>query len=236
VTILILLVLVVLLWVAVLAPSAWRRYGERQGVGSIDHFHHQLQLLEHAAPKTVAPAYRLHTAVPAGSATAGPAPAADSSHPKLVLLRPTDDAAAADVDDSDGCHYERIGVLDPPEPVCLPEVGVDLREFRREQARHRCTMLLRCLGGVAISTALIGVFPGMHLAWVFTGLFGLAALGLLGLMAYAKELEAEQNRRRTRLEAGRGPHGGVGAADPATAGFPGAWDEDEFEEPRAAAR
>jgi len=238
VTILILLVLVVLLWVAVLAPSAWRRYGERQGVGSIDHFHHQLQLLEHAAPKTVAPAYRLHTAVPAGSATDVSAPVVDSSRPKLVLLRPTDDAAAADVDDSDGCHYERIGVLDPPEPVCLPEVGVgvDLREFRREQARHRCTMLLRCLGGVAISTALIGLFPGMHLAWVFTGLFGLAALGLLGLIAYAKELEAEQARRRTRVEVRRGPHGGVGAPDPATAGYPGAWDEDTFEEPRAVAR
>jgi hypothetical protein len=236
VTILILLVLVVLLWVAVLAPSAWRRFGERQGVGSIDHFHHQLQLLEHAAPKTVAPAYRLHTAVSAGSATAVPTPAIDSSRPKLMLLRPTDDAAAADVDDSDGCHYERVGVLDPPEPVCLPEVGVDLREFRREQARQRCTTLLRCLGGVAISTALIGLFPGMHLAWVFTGLFGLGALGLLGLIAYAKELEAEQARRRTHLEAGRGPHGGVGASDPAAAGYPGAWDEDEFEEPRAVAR
>ena len=62
----ILLVFVVLLWVAVLAPSAWRRFGERQGVGSIDHFHHQLQLLEHAGPKTVAPAYRLHTAMPGG--------------------------------------------------------------------------------------------------------------------------------------------------------------------------
>ena len=32
----------------------------------------------------------------------------------------------------------------------------------------------------------------MHLAWVFTGLAGVAALGLVGLMAYAKELEAEQ--------------------------------------------
>ena len=124
------------------------------------------------APKTVAPAYRLHTAVPGGSPAEASAPAVDSSRPKLVLLRPTDDAAAADVDDGDGCHYERVGVLDPPEPVCLPEVGVDLRAFRREQARRRCTMLLRCLGGVAISTGLIGVFPGMHLAWVFTGLCG----------------------------------------------------------------
>ena len=53
-------------------------------------------------------------------------------------------------------------------------------------------MLLRCLCGVAVSTGLIGMLPGMHLAWIFTGLAGLAALGLVGLMAYARELEAEQ--------------------------------------------
>jgi hypothetical protein len=85
---------------------------------------------------------------------------------------------------------------------------------------------------VAISTALIGVFPGMHLAWVFTGIAGLAALGLVGLMAYAKELEAEQARRHSR----RAPiDTGPRAGDSASAGYPGAWD-DEFEVPRAAAR
>ena len=80
-------------------------------------------------------------------------------------------------------------------------------------------MLLRCLCGVAISTGLIGMWPGMHLAWVFTGLAGLAALGLVGLMAYAKELEAEQRRRRARRKAGRGRRDGP--VDPATAGYPG---------------
>ena len=229
----ILLVFVVLLWVAVLAPSAWRRFGERQGVGSIDHFHHQLQLLEHAGPKTVAPAYRLHTALPGGrSYEAAPDQAVDSSRPKLVLLRPTDDAAAADVDGNDGLHYERVGVLDRPEPVCLPEAGVALPTYRREQARRRCTMLLRCLGGVAISTGLIGLFPGLHLAWVFTALSGLAALGLVGLMAYAKELEAERTRRHSRRDA---LDSGWQADVPATAGYPGAWDDDEYELPRAAA-
>ena len=228
----ILLVFVVLLWVAVLAPSAWRRFGERQGVGSIDHFHHQLQLLEHAGPKTVAPAYRLHTALPGGrSPDAAPVLDVDSSRPKLVLLRPTDDAAAADVDGDDGSHYERVGVLDRPEPVCLPETVVAMPAFRRDQARRRCTMLLRCLGGVAISTGLIGLLPGMHLAWVITALSGLATVGLIGLMAYAKEIEAEKARRRSRQEV----HVGQRADQTAMAGYPGAWDDDDFEVPRAAA-
>ena len=63
----ILLVLVVILWLLVLAPSLYRRFSERDSVGSIDHFHHQLNLLEHAGPKLVIPAYRLHSAVPGGS-------------------------------------------------------------------------------------------------------------------------------------------------------------------------
>jgi hypothetical protein len=159
----------------------------------------------------------------------------DSSRPKLVLLRPTEDAAAAEVDDDEGCHYERIGVLDRPEPVCLPEVGADLRAMRRDQARRRFSIFLRCLGGVAASTFIIGLWPGMHLAWVFTALTGLPALALLGLMAYANEVKEERRRRGSWrseevVEA-------VGYIDPATAGYPGAWDDDEpFEEPRAAAR
>jgi hypothetical protein len=234
VTIVILLVFVVLLWVAVLAPSAWRRFGERQGVGSIDHFHHQLQLLEHAGPKTVAPAYRLHTAMPTGLPPEFEADlAVDSSRPKLVLLRPTQDAASADVDGDDGSHYERVGVLDRPERACLPNVGAALPTFRREQARRRCTVLLRCLAGVAVSTGLIGLYPGMHLAWVFTALAGLAALGLVGLIAYAKELEAEQARRRPPRE---GFDMVPPAEDPAISGYPGAWDHDTFEAPRVAVR
>jgi hypothetical protein len=247
VTILILLVLVVLLWVAVLAPSAWRRFGERHGVGSIDHFHHQLQLLEHAGPKTVSPAYRLHTAVPGDGPVVAPAPGPDTSRPKLVLLRPTDDAASSDVDDDAGTHYELVGVLDRPEPACLPEYGADLPAIRRDHARRRCTVLLRCLWGVAVSTGLIGIFPGMQMAWVFTGLFGLAALGLVGLMAYAKELQAEQQRRRARRvwrqDAGESTRDPAGPAAIGTAGssYPGTWDDDEifdddFEVPRAAAR
>lgn len=220
----ILLILVALLWAGVLAPGVWKRLSERHGVGSIDHFHHQLQLLEHAGPKTVEPAYRLHTAFPADGAPDARLSSAGTARPKLVLLRPTDDADVADVDDREGGHYERVGVLDRPEPACVPEVGAGLRAFRRQQARRRCTTLLRCLGGVAISTGLIGMFPGMHVAWVFTALTGIAALALVGLVAYAKELETDKERRRS-LRAGRGDAASAQTPGAATAGFPGAWDE-----------
>jgi hypothetical protein len=245
VTIVILLVLVGLLWMAVLAPSAWRKFRDRQGVGSIDHFHHQLELLEHAGPKTVAPAYRLHTAIPTSTSAGGgdlaSAPV-DTSRPKLVLLRPTENAAAADVDDDEGFHYERVGVLDRPEPVCAPEMGADLRVMRREDARRRFTVLLRCLIGVAVSTGIIGLWPGMHLAWVFTALTGLAALALVGLMAYAKEVEAQQRllrgarRRRSSQWDGVSAEADAASFDPASAGYPGAWDDELIEPPRAAAR
>jgi hypothetical protein len=230
----ILLVLVVVLWICVLAPSAWRRYAERQNVGSIDHFHHQLELLEHAGPKLVAPAYRLHTAIPGrGRDEAAGSFSTDASRPKLVLLRPTDDEASADVDGGDGCHYQRVGVLEgPADPVLPMETRADYLAYRRQESRLRCTLLLRCLTGLALTTGILGMVPALHLAWVFTGLTGLGALALVALMAYAKELEVQRKRQRA-------PGSSLGFTDgppasPATAGYPGAWDQ-EYEFPQQAA-
>jgi membrane protein YdbS with pleckstrin-like domain len=233
VTIVILLVLVVVLWIVVLAPSAWRRRVERQGVGSIDHFHHQLQLLEHAGPKLVAPAYRLHTALPGRGADEAFSPV-DSSRPKLVLLRPTDDEQSADVDGKDGCHYERVGLLDTPDqPVYSSESRGELAAYRRQQARLRCTMLLRCLTAVAVSTALLGMLPSMQLAWVFTAVAAVAALALVGIIAYAKELETQRHPRRSLR-----PYRAFEDEEhsrAASSGFPGAWDEEYHLTKQAAA-
>ncbi len=230
----ILLVLVVGLWIAVLAPSAWRRRVERQNVGSIDHFHHQLELLEHAGPKLVAPAYRLNTATPGGRRGESYSPVGgDISRPKLVLLRPTDDEESADVDGVDGCHYERVGVLQgPAEPTCPSQTRGELLAYRRQESRLRCTVLLRVLAGMAVSTGLLGMVPTLRLAWIFTALTGLSALALVGLIAYAKELEELQRTRQ-----GARAHSNFGdapVAGAATAGYPGAWDE-EYGYPQHAA-
>jgi hypothetical protein len=224
----ILLVLVAVLWVVVLAPSLWRRIRERGGVGSVDHFHHQLELLEHAGPKLVDPAYRLRSAGSGNSAT-------PSSHPKLVLLRAVQAGQAADIEDVDGAHYARVGVIERPEPPGSPtQTDAELAAYRRQQARHRCTFVLRLLAGVAITTGILGVLPAFRLAWIFTGITGIAALALAGLIASAREVEGQRGQSRSRPWAYRareatvvaegGPEVLSGAAQ---AGFPGAWDEDD---------
>jgi hypothetical protein len=236
VTIVILLILVVVLWIAVLAPSAWRRRSERRGDGSINHFHHQLELLEHAGPRTIPPAYRLHTALPGAPMAAPSFLDEDSSRPKLVLLRPTDDEDAADIDGGDGCHYERVGVLEVPE---TPSVAIGARSglaaHRREQAQLRCTILLRSLVGVALVTAAIGVVPSLRLAWVFTGLTGLASLGLMGLIGYAREVEAERKSRRAAASLRRQWQEEVDLDASAPLIFVD-WDDDDLPEQVAAAR
>jgi hypothetical protein len=229
----ILLVLVAVLWIVVLTPSALRRYRERDKVGSIDHFHHELQMLQHAGPKVVTPAYRLHTALPSRGGVASPHPiAAASSRPKLVLLRPVDDGQSADIDGADGAHYERIGVIETPEPpLCPAQSPSELAAYRREEARRRCTVVLRILAALAISTGLLGMLPSLRPAWIVTAITGIATLALVGLIAYAREVET-QHRPRPRMTHVEPAYAGerhplTGAAQ---AGYPGAWDE-EAEEP-----
>ena len=221
----ILLILVAALWIAVLAPRAWRRIAESGGVGSVDHFHHQLELLEHAGPKLVRPAYRLRS----GEAGAGPTTSV-SSRPKLVLLRAVDDERAADIDGVDGAHYARVGVIQRPEESVSPaQTPSEMAAYRRQLARRRCTLVLRLLAATALSTGILGVLPAMRLAWIFTGITGVAALALAGMIAYAREIESQQaERRHRRVDHGPTFDGGGPAplSRPARSGLPGWWDED----------
>jgi hypothetical protein len=232
VSIVILLVLVAVAWIVVLAPGLLRRIRDRDKAGSIDHFHHQLQLLEHAGPKLVSPAYRLHTALPGGGAHGRISTvAAASSRPNLVLVRPVDDARSADIEGADGAHYERVGVLEAPEPPVSPaQTHAELAAYRRQQARRRCTLTLRLLIAATVVTGLLGMLPSLRMAWIFTGLAGVAALALMGLIAYAREVQGQRRPRRIAPV----PHVDE-LTHSARTGHPGAWDEGDEAPPRRAA-
>jgi hypothetical protein len=215
----ILLFLVAVLWIVVLAPGALRRFGARQGGGSIDHFHRELQLLEHAGPKMVKPAYRLHGSPPMHASDAS------LSRPRLVLLQPVDDGQAADIDDGEGAHYARVGVIESPEPPISPaQTEAGLAAYRRQQARQRCTFVLRLLTATAVGSGIVGVVPSFRLAWVVTAVTGIAALALVGLVAYAREIEGQRRpRSRGSMAPGQQPESFMVAAQ---AGHPGAWDDE----------
>ncbi len=198
----------------VLVPSAVRHRAEKRGSGSIDHFHHQLELLEHAGPKIVEPAYRLHSAMPG-------MPMESSEHrPKLFLLGSGGEDAIRSNDPAD---YQHVGYVAPPMTMAdVAQTRMELAAHRRQEARRRCNVLVATLVGATILTGGIGVLPVARLAWILTGVFGLATLSLVGLMAYARELEAQRRNRRPVVprsyEEDR-------YFDQAEAGYPGAWDD-----------
>jgi hypothetical protein len=188
----------------------------------------------------VTPAYRLRSA--SGADLSVPV----SSRPKLVLLRAVHDAQAADIDGVDGSHYARVGVIDRPDPPLSPaQTPAELAAYRRQQARQRCTFVLRLLAATAVTTGIMGALPALRLAWIFTGITGIAALALAGLIAYAREIEGQRRQFRSRPWDHEAPtvedhradvHGadaygrdvyGVDAPwAAAQSGLPGAWDEE----------
>lgn len=198
-----LLILIALLWAIVLAPGFFKRRSERQSVGSIDHFHHQLHLLERTGPKLVAPAYRLQSAEPATAMPVGasgyPAITSSPRRANLVLLKPVaegDAAGVADevVDHATGDHYHRVG---PPALHDARHDGTagegaprtiklaDPDRYRRQQARRRRRDIVALMLGTTVLTGLLGLVPSLHLLWAVTVLGVLALGGYVGLAVYA---------------------------------------------------
>ena len=81
----------------------------------------------------------------------------------------------------DGAHYARVGVIEPPEPPVSPaQTDAELAAYRRQQARQRCTFVLRLLAAAAVIDRHPRRAPEFRLAWIFTGITGIAALALVG--------------------------------------------------------
>ncbi len=85
-TIVILLILVVV-WAAVLAPSLLRRRSDRRSGDSIGEFHQHLRVLRRTGPALVPPAFRLSTSLPEAS-TLGRARDPVTGRGGLILIRP----------------------------------------------------------------------------------------------------------------------------------------------------
>ncbi len=248
------ILVLVLVWVAVLAPKAVRYFRDERGNGSIESFHQQLHLLERTGPKIVPPAHTLETADPSGPSPEHPIAAprrAGPDRPDLVLV----DSAAWRSAAAGGTPSGAPGGNGAGGSAWL---SAEARADRRRRARRRRRDIVLCLVGAASLTAPLGALRGLHALWALTVVSALVIVGLWALGAYAQLLDAERRAPRpipvarsvpvappwagrARHVAGRaagylvGQAAGPGAPEPAgsegarwaaRAGYPGAWDDD----------
>lgn len=218
--------LLVVLWAAVLAPRVVRHFKESSSRTSIEDFHERLHLLERAGPKLVEPAYRLAsgddamtgvTDVPVGYAR--PAP--------LVLVEPV--------------VAPRVVAPDAARAARRPS------DSSRRACRRRRDVLLGALA-TALLTGILGEMHALRLLWIVTAVSVLAIAGYVALVAYARMLAADRAAARpvrpaaprggepaSRYGAPRVVHGAARRVGPTLrsttpvavrSGGPAAWDED----------
>ena len=176
----VIILILVVLWGLVLAPSVLRKFKRQASHQSIDSFHHSLSTLERSGTKIIEPAYRLG----GGGSLTVIDPVNQIERPRLVLLRPPgqeeettmsdyfDDYADADDDGyfGDDDRAFSLGISRPSESY-----------GRRMAARRRRSIVLG-LTGAAFVTALAGVF--LSFFFVLTALSVIGLVGYVGLMSY----------------------------------------------------
>ncbi len=193
------ILILVVLWGLVLAPSAVRKFKRQASNQSIDSFHHSLHTLERSGTKIVEPAYRL---VGGGSVSVID-PVTNAQRPRLVLLRPPGQEEETTMSD----HFDDYLDEGDDEAYYLDEdpgfgPGYDSgwptgAPGRRMAARRRRSILLGLVSTVVL-TGLLGIFVSFFL--VLTTIAALALVGYVGLMSYVVLTGAADDVRTTSTE------------------------------------
>ncbi len=204
----ILVIIIAVAWIAILAPNMMKRRTRLgDGISSISHFHHQLQVLEHSAPEPiVAPAYRLRAvgAGPIDAARPAGSGSEEAAAPVLTVVgadrlpRPALAFLGRDGDEP---------VAGPPPPLLVrpPRAGPPTRHLVRRRRRDTLGVLI----AVFVTTLMLGFLPGATAAWMACALSGVALAAYVALLVRLRRLAEERNRKLHYLEdQGRAPAAG----------------------------
>jgi hypothetical protein len=219
----IVLILVAVLWIAVLVPTAVSKLRERRSAGSIGRFHDRLDLLERTGPKLVEPAYRLtgtDWSRPRSDPMVVVAPPPLPARPNLTLVPPPDDdlmgyaeeldmGGEARVETEGEYEDEDVGdvVLDAeiaelrfaeePDDDLVEPPPVDRRSLaamkRRRAARRRRRDIFGVLCGLTALCGLLGLVPALRGAWYVAGALFGLLVAFVGLAVYGQRVEAERD-------------------------------------------
>ena len=214
-----LVVIIVVAWVVILIPGLLRRRSAGNATDSISHFHQQLRILEHSAPKPiVAPAYRLRvdgddprvadTGPTTGPPTLTVVGARDLPRPALAFLAdPLDIPASAAP-----CAADELGIGGRPGSSLDVGLRADMATRRLTRQRRRDTLGVLIL--VVLASFMIGFVPGASVAWVATGVFGIALAAYVAQLVHLRRLAEERERKLHYLRPPiSGPLAGLVALD-----------------------
>src|SRR5580704_16253587 len=232
----VLVIIIAAAWIVILGPKLLNRRSRTVGeIGSISHFHHQLSILEHSAPKPiVAPAYRLRSMGDDGD------PGAGSSYPEVAavpvlsvvgakeLPRPALAFLGQSPDDREATLPVSPGVAaypgphdhdDPVQTFLSPGRVYD--SLSRHQVRRRRRDTLGVITMVFLGTLTIGFVPGAAVVWVLTALSGVVLVAYVALLANLRRRAEERERKLRYLRpegSGTGDAGDSSRATPYASG------------------
>ena len=197
-----LVVIIVVAWVVILIPGFLRRRSAGNATDSISHFHQQLRILEHSAPKPiVAPAYRLRVDGDDGRRgrcrgtrwwppTLTVVGARDLPRPALAFLAdPLDDPGLADP------RRRPMSATIGRRAGSPLDVGQRADGAARRLTRQRRRDTLGVLILVVLASFMIGFVPGASVAWVATGIFGIALAAYVAQLVHLRRLAEERERK-----------------------------------------
>ncbi len=236
----VLVIIIVVAWIVILAPSLMKRRSSVGEIGSISHFHRQLRVLEHSGPQPiVAPAYRLRSVDGSGPAQAPGGPevaapvlsvvgASELPRPALAFLGDDPDEQAAGpaarprlvFDDVAGPGGPRTAVTitaatttttTPTAAVgALGRVGPTEARLLVRRRRRDTLAVMAAVFGLTLA---IGFVPAARPAWIVTALSGAALAAYVALLVHLRRMAEERERKLHYLRPeGSGTSAAAGAA------------------------
>jgi hypothetical protein len=199
-TLMILVVILVMAWVAILGPGWWRHRSER-GVDSISHFHRQLRVLQlTGASPLVDPACRLQSASEYTSARL-------ARYPDVAQVPVLTVVGADQIPTPALAFLGEAGEELPSPPVVAAPRSVD--PYARQLARKRRRDTLMTLACIFAGTLLIGCIPAARVAWVVTAVTAVVLVAYVALLVHMCSLATEREQKLHYLEPRA--HGGADA-------------------------
>jgi hypothetical protein len=215
-------IIIVAAWAVILGPGLLKRRARSGGHQSINHFHHQLRVLEQRAPEAiVVPAYRLRSVDGSGTPTTSHVPASGQPpvltvvgakglpRPALAFLgepeviTPSPEQTVASLGHGNpyvvsASEYNASAYEAAPVPLAVASRVPDA--LSRARARRRRQDTLTILGAVFIITLMAALVTGSSLVWAVGIFSGGILAAYVSILVHLRRMASEREMKLHYLD------------------------------------